>query len=199
MSRKKLQGGREMIDSLSHKQLHSTINAHQNYRMEASFNKQMDNGGNKSGLMDSVSIESESSLAVTYSTDMYVESGAGDKFGLLQDLVANLLKEQGINTKALVGDIEIDIASVTPEAAKELVADDGYFGVEKTSERIFQFAVGVAGGDPSRIDAIKEGIDNGFKEALEAFGGWLPDISYATYDTVMEKLDSWVAESETVV
>lgn len=188
-----------MIDSVSHKQLHSAIYAHQNYRMEASFSKQSDKDGNQSGLMDSVSIESESSLAITYSTDMQVENGAGDKFGLLQNLVANLLKEQGINTNVLAGDIEIDIATITPEAAQELVADDGYFGVEKTSDRIFQFAVGVAGGDPSRIDAIKEGIDNGFNEALEAFGGWLPDISYATYDTVMEKLDSWVAESETVV
>jgi hypothetical protein len=187
-----------MIDNVSHKQLHSAIYAHQNYRMEASVTTQSDKDGATSGLMDSVSIESESSLAVTYSTDMKVENGAGDKFGLLQSLVANLLKEQGINTNILTGDTEIDIATITPEAAQELVADDGYFGVEKTSDRIFQFAVGVAGGDPSRIDAIREGIANGFNEALEAFGGWLPDISYATYDTVMEKLDSWVAESETV-
>lgn len=188
-----------MIDSVSHNQLHSAIHTHRNYRMEASSTKQSDVSGKQSGSMDAVSIESESLSAITYSTDMRVDNGVGDKFGLLQNLVANLLKEQGINTKVLAGDIEIDIATITPEAAEELVADDGYFGVEKTSDRIFQFAVGVAGGDPSRIDAIKEGINNGFDQALEAFGGWLPDISYATYDTVMEKLDSWVAESKTVV
>jgi hypothetical protein len=54
--------------------------------------------------------------------------------------------------------------------------------------------MGIAGGDHSRLDAIKEGVEKGFNEALEAFGGWLPDISYDTYDAVMNKLDTW-AES----
>jgi len=116
---------------------------------------------------------------------------------MLQSLVANLLKEQGIDTKIVIGDNnEIDIATLTPDEAQALVADDGYFGVKQTSDRIFQFAVGIAGGDPSRIDAIKEGVDKGFQEALDAFGGTLPDISYDTYDTVMDKLDKWVAEAQ---
>ncbi len=72
-----------------------------------------------------------------------------------------------------------------------MVADDGYFGVEKTSQRIFDLAVGIAGGDPSRIEAVKSGVEKGFQEALKAFGDWLPEISYQTYDAVMEKLDEW--------
>jgi hypothetical protein len=34
-------------------------------------------------------------------------------------------------------------------------------------------------------------VENGFQEALDAFGGRLPDISYDTYDAVMKKLDDW--------
>ena len=34
-------------------------------------------------------------------------------------------------------------------------------------------------------------MNKGFKEALQAFGGSLPDISYDTYDAVMNKLDTW--------
>jgi hypothetical protein len=49
----------------------------------------------------------------------------------------------------------------------------------------------MAGGDPAQIDAIRQGVEKGFQEALDAFGGWLPDISYKTYDTVMQKLDDW--------
>ena len=41
----------------------------------------------------------------------------------------------------------------------------------------------------------KEFIEKGFQEALDAFGGWLPDISYDTLDSVMAKLDEW-AENE---
>jgi hypothetical protein len=117
---------------------------------------------------------------------------------MLQNLVANLLKEQGIDTKIATGNGEIDIAAITPAEAQELVSDDGYFGVQQTSDRIFQFAVGIAGGDPSRIEAIKEGINQGFAEAKQAFGDWLPEISYQTYDAVMSKLDSWVAETKAV-
>ena len=64
---------------------------------------------------------------------------------------------------------------------------------EATSERIFQLAVGIAGGDPSKIDEIRQGIEKGFQGALEAFDGWLPEISYDTYDAVMAKLDTWAS------
>jgi hypothetical protein len=122
---------------------------------------------------------------------MSLESNAGDGYDLLRGLVLNIFKEQGIDYKIATDNSEIDISTVTPEEAQELIADDGYFGVEKTSERIFNFAVGMAGGDPSRINTIREGVENGFQEALDAFGGWLPDISYDTYDAVMKKLDDW--------
>ena len=75
--------------------------------------------------------------------------------------------------------------------AQAMIAEDGYFGVEQTSDRIVDFAIGIAGGDPSRLDAILAGVEQGFNEALEAFGGWLPDISYQTYDAVLAKLDAW--------
>ena len=147
-------------------------------------------------LTDKVDLQGGSDIAPTYSASMSVDMSQGDKYDMLRGLVANLLKEQGIDTKISMGDTEVDLAGITQDEAAELVSDDGYFGVDKTSERIFQLAVGIAGGDPSRIDAIKEGVDKGFQDALDAFDGWLPDISYDTYDAVMEKLDKWVADSQ---
>jgi len=147
-------------------------------------------------LTDKVDLQGGSDIAPTYSASLSVDTSQGDKFDMLRGLVANLLKEQGIDTKISMGDTEVDLAGITEDEAAELVSDDGYFGVEKTSERIFQLAIGIAEGDPSRIDAIKEGVDKGFQDALDAFGGWLPDISHDTYDAVMEKLDKWVADSQ---
>ena len=46
------------------------------------------------------------------------------------------------------------------------------------------------------IVSNEEGVNQGFNEAMEAFGGWLPDISYDTLDTVMEKLDAWAADAD---
>ena len=88
------------------------------------------------------------------------------------------------------------LEELSSEEAAELVDVDGYFGVEQTSDRIVDFAITIADGDISRIEAIKAGVEQGFQEALEAFGGWLPDISHNTYDAVMKKLDAWVSEND---
>jgi hypothetical protein len=140
---------------------------------------------------DQVDLTYTSESVTTYNRSMSLENKAGDGFDLLRGLVLNIFKEQGLDYKIATDNSEIDLSTVTPEEAQELIADDGYFGVEKTSERIFNFAVGMAGGDPAKIDAIRQGVENGFQEALDAFGGWLPDISHETYDTVMQKLDDW--------
>lgn len=144
---------------------------------------------------DRVTLSYHTESVVTYDGSMTLKGTKGDGFDLLRGLVLNMFKEQGIDYKILSDDAEIDISTLTPEKAQDLVADDGYFGVEKTSERIFDLAVGIAGGDPARIDAIRAGVEKGFQEAYDAFGGWLPDISYDTYDAVMNKLDDWAGVS----
>jgi hypothetical protein len=186
-----------MLENINHN-LHekTTLYTPRDHRMETIILRPDSENGEMSGLTDRVTLQSESTSALTYSSSMTLNTEEDVKYGMLQSLVANLLKEQGINTKIAFGDNEVDIATITPEEARDLTADDGYFGVDKTSDRIFQFAIGIAGGDPSRIKAIKEGVDKGFQEALEAFGGNLPNISYDTYDAVMEKLDNWVTESQ---
>ncbi len=144
---------------------------------------------------DSVSISGKvNDTQMTYSQNVSIDKLADKSYDQLQNYVKGLLEKQGISSKITIDDKEIDIATISTEDAQKLVADDGYYGVTQTSDRIVKFAIAVAEHDPSRIDAIKEGVDKGFKEALDAFGGSLPDISYQTYDAVMEKLDAWVAE-----
>ncbi len=140
---------------------------------------------------DQVSLTYSSETTTTYNSSLSLESKVNDGYDMLRGLVLNIFKEQGLDYNIETDNSEIDISTLTPEKAQELIADDGYFGVEKTSDRIFKFAVGMAGNDPAKLDSIRAGVENGFQEALDAFGGWLPDISYDTYDSVMEKLDNW--------
>jgi len=144
---------------------------------------------------DQVTLSYSSESVATYDSSMVVKGLETDAYERLRSHVFDVFEKQGLDTKISTDNGEIDLETLSPEEAQELVADDGYFGVEKTADRIFKLAVGIAGGDTSRLEAIKEGIDKGFQDALDAFGGWLPDISYDTYDTVMTKLDDWVAES----
>ena len=147
--------------------------------------------------MDTVTLTQNQEAAQTYSSTLTPVETADKGFEMLRRLVTSMLKEQGIDYEiAVSGSSTIDISELSQEEAQELVADDGYFGVEQTSDRIVNFALSLAGGDVSRLDAIKEGVENGFNEALEAFGGTLPDISYETLDAVMQKLDAWAAEAQ---
>jgi hypothetical protein len=155
---------------------------------------------NRGPAKDQVSLSYSSETIQSYDSSMTLQGTQNDGFDLLRGLVMNMFKEQGLTMKVLLGNEEtgvqeINLEEITQEEAAELVADDGYFGVEQTSDRIVDFAIGIAGGDPARIDAMKAGVEQGFNDALEAFGGWLPDISYNTYDAVMDKLDAWANET----
>lgn len=179
------------ISSQAHINPHQ-LRQHNNKNLGSLAEKKLEKGTSPAPKQDSVTINHQQEISVTYSSSLTIQSGDGqDQYSLLRGLVTNMLKEQGLDFKVANGDQEIDISSISQEEAAELVAEDGYFGIEQTSDRIVDFAIGIAGGDPSRLEAIKEGVDKGFAEALEAFGGWLPEISYDTYDAVMNKLDAW--------
>lgn len=91
-------------------------------------------------------------------------------------------------------DVDITIDSETQAAAQEAISEDGYFGVNKTSERIVDFAKALSGGDKSKLETLRNAFKEGFESAKEAFGGELPDISQKTYDKVMQGFDDWAKE-----
>lgn len=142
---------------------------------------------------DQVSLGEEKTATAVYDRAMK-EVGMENKYLLLQKLVIDTLQEQGVAFKVATNAGEIDISTLTPEQAQDLVAEDGYFGVEQTSERIFHFAIGMAGNDTGKIETIRKGVETGFEEAEAAWGGKLPDISYQTRDAILEKLAKWYEE-----
>jgi uncharacterized protein YukE len=85
------------------------------------------------------------------------------------------------------GDYTVDAA--TKLQAQQDISEDGYWGVKQTSDRIVDFANALTGGDPSKIEEMREAFKKGFDAAAKAWGGELPEISQQTYDAVMEKFD----------
>ncbi|MBN2644776.1 MAG: hypothetical protein JXR59_04805 [Desulfuromonadaceae bacterium] len=145
---------------------------------------------------DRVTLNSRILEAGLYKADMTLNVTSKDSFELLRSLVIDTFQEQGIATKIAVGDETIDLQSLTPEEAQGLISEDGYFGVDQTSQRIVDFAISMAGNDPTRFEAILAGFEDGFAEAEKAFGGTLPDISYQTRDAVLGKLNDWLESFE---
>lgn len=146
----------------------------------------------ENGLLseDKITLNSERHEAVTYNISGKTGE-AESNFTVLRDLVVNLLKQQGITTQIASGDrANINLEDISLDQAQELSSEDGYWGVEKTSNRIVDFASSLAGGDPEKLKEIKANISKGFELASNALGGTLPDISQQTYDVIMEKIDS---------
>lgn len=94
--------------------------------------------------------------------------------------------------KSLFEKIQVDADTIAQ--AKADIADDGYWGVEKTSDRILEFAKALSGDDPSKAEELLSAFKKGFDKATEAWGDKLPDISQKTYDAVIEKFNKWAQE-----
>lgn len=85
------------------------------------------------------------------------------------------------------------IQELTQDEAKALIAEDGFFGVAKTSDRIADFVLAGAGDDIEKLKAGREGIIRGYNQAEKAWGGNLPDISKETLEKALEKVDKKLA------
>ena len=73
------------------------------------------------------------------------------------------------------------------EQAKKDTADDGYWGVEQTSDRFVQYATALTGGDPDKLDAMIEAFEKGYAEAEKQWGGELPELSQKTREATLKK------------
>lgn len=87
------------------------------------------------------------------------------------------------------GNFTVDAA--TKAQAQADIAEDGYWGVEQTSDRILDFAKALSNNDPSKADELLDAFDKGFRQATGSWGKDLPDISSRTYDAVHEKFQQW--------
>lgn len=110
----------------------------------------------------------------------------------LQNLVNKLLSNQAkkyISLSDMFKDIQVD--EQTRIQAQKDISDDGYWGVEQTSDRLVSMAKALSGGDSSKADAMISAIEKGFDEATKAWGDELPDICQKTIDAAKQKLQNW--------
>jgi uncharacterized protein YukE len=149
------------------------------------------------GVVYEPSTAGETAKTYTPNTKLIAQMKADTQNRLtqLQGIVEKLMTKQGkaygdandIWKFLAKGDYTVDAA--TKLQAQQDISEDGYWGVKQTSDRIVDFANALTGGDPSKIEEMREAFKKGFDAAAKAWGGDLPDISQQTYDAVMEKFD----------
>lgn len=111
-------------------------------------------------------------------------AGQGDAYGKANNIWQFLAS----------GNFTVDPA--TKAQAQADIAEDGYWGVNATSDRIVDFAVALAGDDPDKLEEMRAAFQKGFDQATKTWGGELPEISQKTYDAVMEKFDKLTGKTK---
>ena len=130
-----------------------------------------------------------------------LKADAEQRTAQLRSIVEQMMTKQGVAIgtaddmwKFLAkGDFTVS-ADVKAQAQAD-IAEDGYWGVNQTSDRIIQFATALTGGDPDKIESMREAFKKGYAQAEKTWGGSLPEISQKTYDAVMEKFDKLAADA----
>ncbi len=125
---------------------------------------------------------------------------------LIQTLTANNEKLQNWYDEGTgilnFGGIQIDASrfalpevATNPEDAAKAVADGGEWSVEKVSDRIFGLAETLAGGDPEKLQQMRDAVEEGFKQAGAAWkdatgNDNMPDITKNTYNEIMKRFEN---------
>nr|MCR4955120.1 hypothetical protein [Lachnospiraceae bacterium] len=169
----------------------------------AAQDKTKDQSSKKVLLENSAGVLVEGTPAAVYEKSDIVtmlKNDAKARVEQMQNMVADALHKQA-NISASGDDVWKFLASgnfsVTEAAktkAQELISEDGYYGVEQTSQRILDFAKALSGNDVSKAEELLDAFKDGFKQATKSWGKDLPDICQDTYKAVEKKFDQWVNE-----
>lgn len=124
-----------------------------------------------------------------------LKADAEARVAQLKSIVEQLITKQS-NTFANANDMwsilregNFTVDAETKAQAQADIAEDGYWGVNQTSDRIIDFAVALTGGDSSKLGKMLDAFKEGYAQAEKTWGGELPEISKQTYDAVVEKFD----------
>ncbi len=132
----------------------------------------------------------------------YIKTANEARITQLENIVHKLIAGQGDaygkakNMWQFLASGNFTVDAATKAQAQADIAEDGYWGVNATSDRIVDFAVALAGDDPDKLEEMRSAFLKGFNKAKETWGGELPEISQRTYDAVMEKFDKLTGKTE---
>ena len=181
----------------------NTVNSNRNNRAEKTEKESNLASGNNDIVQnednDVYETTQNSQAKVSYTPDRttagMIKTQTELKYQQMANLVSKMLTDQGktATMEMGLGDklamLEVDQETIAQ--AKADVGEGGYWSVEKTSERILDFAKAITGGDPSKVEDMRKAIVSGFGAAADVWSSnkKMPQITQDTFDAVMKGLD----------
>jgi hypothetical protein len=144
---------------------------------------------NKSAVKVSISMNAQSILFAMNSQsatkdNVITQANLNSNEKEVLDFLSGKESQSGMNLEN-TGYTGKPISELSEDEAKQLVSDEGYFGITQTSDRVSNFVLNFAGDNVDILEKGREGIVKGFQEAEKLFGGELPDISYKTQERTL--------------
>lgn len=149
----------------------------------------------------------KNSSGVTYSSKMTdseraevvakLKSDSQRQVDSFKSMVQDMFQKQGLAVKnsddiwAMLASGNYTVDQATADKAKSLISEDGYWGVDQTSDRIVEMAKALSGGDEEGMNKMLAAFEKGYKQAAKSWGRELPDISKQTYDAVQQKFKDY--------
>jgi hypothetical protein len=148
----------------------------------------------------SISMESIKVFLNIKSVEMTQENTNSQSF--LMNIINNTEVYDFLSGKEIDGGLSLasigydgkPITELTPDEAKELVSDNGFFGIDQTSQRVSGFVISLAGDNVEALQEARRGVVKGFEEAEKMWGGELPEISYKTQEQTLKIIDEKINE-----
>ena len=133
---------------------------------------------------------SSSATRKTYTMDTEtVERLKSENEQRMANLVKQMLNQQidksNMWERLRTGNFTADAATI--KQAQADIADDGYWGVEQTSDRLVQYATALTGGDPEKLDTMIAAFEKGYAAAEKTWGGKLPELAQRTREATLKK------------
>ncbi|MDY3205692.1 MAG: hydrogenase-4 component G [Arcobacter sp.] len=169
------------------------VNANTQNKQEKVSEKSLEETINESAVKVSISMNAQYILFAMNASSLaegntLTQAGLSTNQQEVLDFLSGKETSSGMSLKN-IGYEGKPITELTPDEAKELISDDGFFGVTQTSDRVANFVFSFAGDDLELLQKGREGIVQGFEEAKKMFGGELPEISYKTQERTLALID----------
>ena len=117
---------------------------------------------------------------------------------LVKQMLGQQIDKSNMWERLRTGNFTADEATI--KQAQADIADDGYWGVEQTSDRFIQYATALTGGDPDKLDTMIAAFEKGYAAAEKAWGGTLPELAQRTREATLKKFqdlkDQYAKKSE---
>lgn len=104
---------------------------------------------------------------------------------LVKQMLSQQIDKSNMWERLRTGNFTADAATI--KQAQADIADDGYWGVEQTSDRLVQYATALTGGDPEKLDMMIAAFEKGYAAAEKTWGGTLPSIAQRTREATLKK------------